>query len=779
MLRPEHLAESFPVLPLIETVTFPGISSLLGVGRRRSINALTSAQNGMLFSVLESKHGDSVDGLSKVGVVGQIFQTVKLKHPADARKVCFDGLYRAKIAKLDTQEEIIKAHVERFEVLPEPTEKIESLFNVFLSLFEEVCRLEKTNSTELLVALRKMGTQEQCIDFAASYISCISLEEKQAILAADKLSSRISIMTAAIKRQLEITQIEKDIHQHIADQVNDQQRRSFLREKLKAVQKALGEQDSEEDTIATLLSRISAAHMPSSVEEVAQKELRKLRYTQPTSPESTVIRNYLDWLLAVPWNHRTKPKHSIVESQHTLDTSHYGLQKAKERILEYIATSRRVDNGQILCLTGPPGTGKTSLVKSMATAMGKTLGRVALGGVKDQAEIRGHRRTYIGAMPGKIVQALCKAKSMNPVIILDEIDKVGGHDFHGDPSAALLEVLDAEQNMHFKDHYMDVEIDISKVIFVATANTRDIPDPLLDRLEIIDVPSYTRQEKLQIALNHLLPSALKLHGSSKEECTVSDCAMLELIDRYTHEAGVRQLNREHNSIVRKVVYQNTLLADQQSQGNTNTTKPECKKVTRDNLHDYVGYPKYFDYDYTPRKPGYINGLGWTKFGGTVLPIQAMLVSRGKNEIIMTGNLGTVLQESIKIGTTLVKDYILREKSQDYNFDKVDLHVHMPEGATSKDGPSAGIGIASAIASLFLDKPSKPGVAMTGELDLHGNVLPVGGVKEKLLAAYKSKMHLALIPYKNRNIVHELPPEVLDGLKIKPVSSIEEVWSAVL
>lgn len=768
-------AECFPVLPLIETVTFPGLSSLLGVGRKRSLNALTEAKDNMLFSVLEDKSSDS---FHQIGVVGRVFQSVKIKRDqsSDARKVCFDGLYRAKIVTLDLGEDVIRAHVERFETIPEPAEKIDSLFNVFLSLFEEVCKIEKTNSTELLVALRKMGTQEQCIDFAASYISCVSLKEKQAILTADRLSSRINIMISIIKRQVEIAQIEQGIHEHITNQVNDQYRRSFLREKLKAVQKALGEHTSEEEITATFSEKIADAKMPADIEEVARNELRKLRYTQPTSPESTVIRNYLDWLLAVPWHNYTKPTHTITKSQEILDANHYGLKKAKDRILEYIAVSKRVDSGQILCLTGPPGVGKTSLVKSMAAAMSKTLARVALGGVKDQAEIRGHRRTYIGAMPGKIIQALCKSKTMNPVIILDEIDKVGLHDFHGDPSAALLEVLDIEQNTHFKDHYMDVGIDISKAIFVATSNTRDIPDPLLDRLEIIDIPSYTRQEKLEIALTHLAPNALKLHGSSLEECKISSCAVSKLIDEYTQEAGVRQLNREHNSIVRKIVYQNTLLADIQDP--ELATTPKCAHITKDNLHDYVGYPKYFEYDYAPRKPGCANGLAWTKTGGTVLPIQATLVSPGKNETIMTGNLGKVMQESIKIGTTLVKNYILQEKSQDFNFDKVDLHIHMPEGAINKDGPSAGTAIASAIASLCLGKITKPNVAMTGELDLHGNVLPVGGVKEKLLAAYKSKMHLALIPHKNRNIIHELPQEVLDVLTIKLISTIDEVWSEV-
>ena len=764
--------ECFPVLPLIETVAFPGISSLLGVGRKRSLNALAKAQDGMLLSVLENK---STNSFYQIGTVGRIFQSVKIarNQSLDVRKVCFDGLYRAKITKLDVGEDIINACIERFETIPEPKDKIDSLFNVFMSLFEELCKLEKNSSTELLLALRKIGTPEQCIDFAASYTSCISLEEKQQILAAEKLSTRINIMTVAIKQQIEVAQIEKDIHENIVNQINEQQRRNILREKLKAVQKALGEYDQDEDIVTTLSEKISKSCMPTEVEEVARNELRKLRYTQPTSPESTVIRNYLDWLIAIPWNTYTKSTHTLLESQKTLDASHYGLQKVKDRILEYIAVSKRINNGQILCLTGPPGVGKTSLVKSMAEAMGKKLARVALGGVKDPSEIRGHLRTYIGAMPGKIIQALRKAKSMNPVILLDEIDKVGSHDFRGDPSAALLEVLDAEQNAHFKDHYMDVGIDISKVVFVATSNTRDIPEPLLDRLEIIEIPSYTHEEKREIALNHLVPNALKLHGSSEEECKISECVVSKLIDQYTNEAGVRQLNRENNSIVRKVVYNNTILADKD-----NTETPRCAHITQDNLHDYVGYPKYFTHDYTPRKSGYINGLAWTKTGGVVLPIQAMLISQGKNEIIMTGNLGRVMQESIKIGTTLVKDHLIQQNSENYNFDKMDLHIHVPEGAISKDGPSAGIAIASAIASLCLNKIAKPGIAMTGELDLHGNVLPVGGVKEKLLAASKSKMHLVLIPEKNHNIIHELPKEVLDQLSIKPVATIEDVWSAV-
>jgi ATP-dependent Lon protease len=761
-------ARSFAVLPLIETVTFPKVSALISIGRQQSLLALEHAlaHDSTMLAVLESQR---TPPFHQVGTVGRITQNTKIKKSSSATacKVRFDGLYRAHINSIESSEGFTQACITPIDTVDIGSNNVESLFGVFLSLFEDIAKVDKQDSTELLVALHKMGSQEQCVDFATSYLGFVELQDRQKILESNKLAERLEILIGSLSNRLEVIRAEKDIHENLASQINKQQRQSFLREKLKAIQKVLGEHD-DIDSVKELADKIEAAKMPRAINKIALSELNKLKHTQPISPEATVIRNYLDWMLAIPWNQHSKSSLGIAESQDILNQHHYGLEKVKRRILEHVAVSSRVSNGQVLCLTGPPGVGKTSLAKSIAKALGRNLARVALGGVRDQSEIRGHRRTYIGAMPGKIIQAICNAKSMDAVILLDEIDKMGSSDFHGDPSAALLEVLDPEQNNAFKDHYMDAEIDISKCIFIATSNTLNIPEPLLDRLELVEMQSYTHQEKLQIALNHIIPASLEYHGSSCAECEFSADAISKLIQERTEEAGVRQLRREIDAIVRNIVYQIA----------TSSSLKLPFKISNENLYNYTEHQKYFENNYTIRTPGCINGLAWTGAGGKVLQIQ-VAKTPGKQKTIMTGNLGKVMQESITIGRTLVRNHATSLGVESAEFKDIDLHLHVPAGATSKDGPSAGIAIATALASLLLDKVPNPNIAMTGEVDLHGNILPVGGIKEKLLAAHRALIPHVLIPEKNRNDTKDIPIEILDQLKITLVSTIQEAWKIAL
>ncbi len=755
---------AYAVLPLRDIVVFPHMIVPLFVGREKSIRALEEVvkndQHIVLATQINATEDDPTgDGIYKTGTVASVLQLLKL--PDGTVKVLVEGAGRARIKNYLRTDEYYEAEV---EILPDTLgDKVEAeaLARSVMAEFENYVKLNKKVSPEITAAVTQLEDPAKLADTVASHLA-IKIAEKQEILEIPTVAERLERVLGLMESEISVLQVEKRIRTRVKRQMEKTQREYYLNEQMKAIQKELGDEDGR-DELGELEDRIEKTKLSKEAREKATAELKKLRQMSPMSAEATVVRNYLDWMLGIPWGKRSKVKKDLNAAQGVLDNDHFGLEKVKERIVEYLAVQQRANKltGPILCLVGPPGVGKTSLGKSIAKATGREFVRMSLGGVRDEAEIRGHRRTYIGSLPGKIIQSMRKAKTINPLILLDEIDKMG-QDFRGDPSAALLEVLDPEQNSTFADHYLEVEYDLSNVMFVTTANTLNIPAPLLDRMETIRIAGYTEDEKQEIARRHLIPQAIKKHGLKSEEWAIDDSGLLLLIRRYTREAGVRNLERELSNLVRKAVKQ--ILTD----------KVEKVVVTETNLSDYLGAPKYrFGEVEAEDMVGVVTGLAWTEVGGELLTIEGVMMP-GKGKMTVTGNLRDVMKESISAAASYVRSRAIDFGIEPPSFDKRDIHVHVPEGATPKDGPSAGIAMATAIVSILTGIAVRRDIAMTGEVTLRGRVLPIGGLKEKLLAALRGGIKKVLIPEENVKDLADVPANIKAGLEIVPVSRMEQV-----
>ncbi|MGI6244348.1 MAG: endopeptidase La [Pseudochelatococcus sp.] len=759
----------YPVLPLRDIVVFPHMVVPLFVGRDKSIRALEevvkSDRHILLATQINASDDDpATDAIYQVGTLANVLQLLKL--PDGTVKVLVEGAARARVRTYTRSDGFYEAEA---EALPESSGgdvEVEALARSVVAEFENYVKLNKKISPEVVSAVTQIDEPSKLADTVASHLA-VKIADKQAILEASSVSERLEKALGLMESEISVLQVEKRIRTRVKRQMEKTQREYYLNEQMKAIQKELGDEDGR-DELTEIEERIEKTRLTKEAREKALGELKKLRQMSPMSAEATVVRNYLDWILGIPWSKRSKIKKDLDLAQKVLDADHYGLDKVKERIVEYLAVQQRANKltGPILCLVGPPGVGKTSLGKSLAKATGREFVRLSLGGVRDEAEIRGHRRTYIGSMPGKIIQSMRKAKTSNPLILLDEIDKMG-MDFRGDPSAALLEVLDPEQNGTFNDHYLEVDYDLSNVMFVTTANTLNIPSPLLDRMEVIRIAGYTEEEKLEISRKHLIPEAVRKHGLKEGEWAIDDAGLLLLIRRYTREAGVRNLEREISNLIRKAVKEIVL------------KKSDSVRVTEENLADYLGAPKYrFGEVETEDQVGAVTGLAWTEVGGELLTIEGITMP-GKGKMTVTGNLKDVMKESISAAASYV-----RSRAPDFGidpafFDAHDIHVHVPEGATPKDGPSAGIGMATAIVSTVTGIPVRRDIAMTGEVTLRGRVLPIGGLKEKLLAALRGGLKKVLIPEENAKDLAELPDSVKNGLEIVPVSRMDQVLQHAL
>ncbi len=761
--------ELFPVLPLRDIVVFPYMIVPLFVGREKSINALEEvmrADKHILLAAQKNAGDDdpSADAIYQTGTLASVLQLLKL--PDGTVKVLVEGTARAKILKYTNNSEYFEAEVERVAETTGSKDEIEALARSAISQFENYVKLNKKISPEVLGTVAQIDDYSKLADTIASHLA-VKIGDKQEVLELTTITQRLERVYTLMESEISVLQVEKKIRSRVKRQMEKTQREYYLNEQMKAIQKELGDTD-ERDDISEFEEKIENTKLSKEAKDKALAELKKLKQMSPMSAEATVVRNYLDWLLSIPWGIKGKVKKDIDEAQVVLDAEHYGLEKVKERILEYLAVQARTNKlkGPILCLVGPPGVGKTSLGKSIANATGREFVRMSLGGVRDEAEIRGHRRTYIGSMPGKVIQSMKKAKRVNPLFLLDEIDKMGS-DFRGDPAAALLEVLDPEQNSTFNDHYLEVDYDLSNVMFVTTANTLNIPPALMDRMEIIRLAGYTEDEKVEIAKRHLMAEQRTAHGLEAHEWEVDDAALLVLIRRYTREAGVRSLEREIAKLARKAVKE--IL----------TSKSTQVKVTEANVEDYLGVPKYrFGEAETEDQVGIVTGLAWTEVGGELLTIEGVLMP-GKGKMTVTGNLRDVMKESIQAANAYV-----RSRSVDFGihpslFEKKDIHVHVPEGATPKDGPSAGVAMATAIISILTGIPVRKDVAMTGEITLRGRVLPIGGLKEKLLAALRGGIKTVMIPEENVKDLADISAEVKKKLEIVPVARIEDVLKTAL
>ena len=760
-----------PVLPLRDVVVYPYMVIPLFVGRERSIKSLEVAtdENKQVLLIAQkdsSEEQPDASNLYDIGTLANILQLLKL--PDGTVKVLVEGISRAKVARFDNEGDYLKA--DAVELITEEPEEREAdvLMRSLMSQFEQYVKLNKKIPPEVISSLSGINEACRMADSVAAHMT-LKLENKQHLLEIDDLNERIEKLMVFLESEIDIQHIEKRIRSRVKKQMEKSQREYYLNEQMKAVQKELGEYDESANEIEELTNRIDKAAMPAEAKTKAESELKKLKMMSAMSAEATVVRNYIEWLTDLPWKKRSRVHQNLDKAEQVLDEDHYGLEKVKERILEYLAVQQRVKKakGPILCLVGPPGVGKTSVAQSIARATNRKYTRMALGGVRDEAEIRGHRRTYIGSMPGKVIQNITKTGVKNPLFLLDEIDKMA-QDFRGDPASALLEVLDPEQNAHFVDHYMEVDYDLSDVMFVCTANSLNIPDALRDRMEIIHLSGYTEDEKFNIAIKYLVPKALKDNGLKAEEVTLEDDALLEVIRRYTREAGVRHLQREISKIFRKVVKE--ILQSK-------TVKTVV--ITKDNLEDYLGVYR-FQYGIAEEtdQVGQVTGLAWTEVGGELLTIETAIMP-GKGKATYTGKLGDVMQESIQAATTVV-----RSRSKDWAIDsdvmqKHDVHFHVPEGATPKDGPSAGIGMCTALVSAVTGIPVKSNVAMTGEITLRGEVLPIGGLKEKLLAALRGGIDTVLIPKDNVKDLKDIPDNIKEGLTIIPVHWISEVLEHAL
>ena len=737
-------ATTLPVLLLRNFVPFPKSNLTI---------ANSKFKGDVIFATLEKSPG----------VPNEIGAVIKR-----TKKNEFVSLHCAKIMSSEIIDDQLYASVAEMRLHPESFEILEPIFHAFILVVNDLVKLSPNivaNVDQLFYKSRKyemiFNTIVTCLDF-------IPNSERQVMLESQYLSERIKLAIHAIESHITVLRAAQALRTSVKDQINSQQTHAFLREQLKATQKALEEYEEGGNQHSALEKKIQQSKMPEAVKAKAQEELSKLQIMSPMSAEAAITRNFIENLAAVPWGEFKREQRSVQEATDIIDREHYGLEEIKQRIKEYIAVLKRTDFGQVLCLVGPPGVGKTSIARSFAKALGRDFTTIQLGGLKDASEIYGHRRTYIGAMPGKIVQTLQKAGSMNCVILLDEVDKMT-NDWRGDPSSALLSVLDSEQNTRFKDHYLEeVEIDLSKVIFIATANTEDIAPPLLDRMEVMHINSYTESEKYQIALNHLMPKALAAHHCKEEEIQFEPEILKTVIGDYAQESGVRKLKQVIEKLVRKAVY------------NTETMRGPTD-IKKETLHTLLGPAKYMDaYDNLRQGSiGTVIGLAWTQYGGTLLPVQSVLVKPGKGEIIMTGNLGKVMQESARAAFSVVKFYAKELNVESTIFDGVDLHFHAPEAAIGKDGPSAGAALATAFASRVSNRPVRSNLAMTGEIDLNGNILAVGGIKEKVIAAHRHSISTVLIPIKNRANLHDVPQEILDTIEIIPVTNIQEVWKIAL
>ncbi|MCR4266014.1 endopeptidase La [Nitratireductor sp. ZSWI3] len=765
----------YPVLPLRDIVVFPHMIVPLFVGRDKSIKALEEvmgAERQILLATQMNAADDDPEpsGIYDVGTLANVLQLLKL--PDGTVKVLVEGTSRARVKSFTEREDFHEAYA---ELLPEPEEdevEIEALARSVVSDFENYVKLNKKISPEVVGTASQIEDYSKLADTVASHLA-IKIPEKQEMLATLSVRERLEKAMGFMEAEISVLQVEKRIRSRVKRQMEKTQREYYLNEQMKAIQKELGEGEDGRNEAAELEERIAKTKLTKEAREKAEAELKKLKTMSPMSAEATVVRNYLDWLLSLPWRRPSKVKQDLAFAEEVLDADHFGLEKVKERIVEYLAVQSRQKKlkGPILCLVGPPGVGKTSLGKSIAKATGREFVRMALGGVRDEAEIRGHRRTYIGSMPGKVIQSMKKAKKSNPLFLLDEIDKMG-MDFRGDPSSALLEVLDPEQNATFMDHYLEVEYDLSSVMFVTTANTLNIPPALMDRMEIIRIAGYTEDEKVEIAKRHLLPKAIREHALEPKEFSVSDGALQEIIRTYTREAGVRNLERELMKLARKAVTE--ILRNAKKDGGKKSVK-----VTEKNLADYLGVPRFrFGQAEGEDQVGVVTGLAWTEVGGELLTIEGVMMP-GKGKMTVTGNLRDVMKESISAAASYVRSRAVDFGIEPPVFDKKDIHVHVPEGATPKDGPSAGVAMATAIVSIMTGIPVRKDIAMTGEITLRGRVLPIGGLKEKLLAALRGGIKKVLIPEENAKDLADIPENVKNGLEIVPVSRVGEVLEHAL
>ncbi len=762
--------ELYPVLPLRDIVVFPHMIVPLFVGREKSIRALEEVMRAdkQILLATQKNAGDddpAPDSIYPIGTLASVLQLLKL--PDGTVKVLVEGIARAEIESYTENEPYYEAYAHPLPDADGDKVEVEAMARSVVSEFENYVKLNKKVSPEVVGAVTQIDDYSKLADTVASHLA-IKIPEKQQILALRTVAERLERVLGLMESEISVLQVEKRIRSRVKRQMEKTQREYYLNEQMKAIQKELGDQEDGKDELAELEERINKTKLSKEAREKAQGELKKLRQMSPMSAEATVVRNYLDWLLGIPWGKRSKVKNDLVYAQEVLDADHYGLEKVKDRIVEYLAVQSRANTlkGPILCLVGPPGVGKTSLARSIAKATGREYVRMSLGGVRDEAEIRGHRRTYIGSMPGKVIQSMKKAKKSNPLFLLDEIDKMG-QDFRGDPSSALLEVLDPEQNASFNDHYLEVDYDLSNVMFVTTANTLNIPGPLMDRMEIIRIAGYTEDEKLEIAHKHLLPKVTKNHGLSASEFEVSDAALRFVIRRYTREAGVRSLEREIATLARKAV--KALLLE----------KKTSVKVDEAVVEAYLGAPRYrYGEAELEDQVGVVTGLAWTEVGGEILTIEGVMMP-GKGRMTVTGNLRDVMKESISAAASYVRSRAVDFGIEPPLFDRRDIHVHVPEGATPKDGPSAGIAMVTAIVSTLTGIPVRKDVAMTGEITLRGRVLPIGGLKEKLLAALRAGIKTVMIPEDNVKDLAEIPDNVKNGLEIIPVSRMDDVLGHAL
>jgi ATP-dependent Lon protease len=762
-------SRAYPVLPLRDIVVFPHMIVPLFVGREKSIKALEEVMRSDTFILLATQKNASdddpaTDSIFTVGTLASVLQLLKL--PDGTVKVLVEGAARARVTKYTDREEYYEA--EAVVLADTAGEKVEAeaLARSVINEFEGYVKLNKKVSPEVVGVVQQIEDYAKLADTVASHLA-VKIPDKQVILETPSVTERLEKVLGLMESEISVLQVEKRIRTRVKRQMEKTQREYYLNEQMKAIQKELGDEDGK-DEVAELEDKIKRTKLSKEAREKAQHEIKKLRQMSPMSAEATVVRNYLDWLLSIPWNKKSKIKKDLILAEQILDGDHFGLEKVKERIVEYLAVQQRANKltGPILCLVGPPGVGKTSLGKSIAKATGREFVRVSLGGVRDEAEIRGHRRTYIGSMPGKVIQSMRKAKTSNPLFLLDEVDKMGA-DFRGDPSSALLEVLDPEQNHAFNDHYLEVDYDLSNVMFITTANTLNIPPPLMDRMEIIRIAGYTEDEKLEIARKHLIPHAVVKHGLEPKEWSIDDEALLTLIRRYTREAGVRNLERELSTLIRKAVKELTI------------SKKESVAVTDKNVPDYLGVPKYrYGEVEDEDQVGVVTGLAWTDVGGELLTIEAAMMP-GKGKMTVTGNLRDVMKESISAAASYVRMRSAAFGIEPPLFDKRDIHVHVPEGATPKDGPSAGVAMVTAIVSVMTGIAVHRDVAMTGEITLRGRVLPIGGLKEKLLAAHRGGIKTVLIPEENAKDLVEINDSIKSGLDIIPVSRMDEVLTRAL
>ena len=760
----------YPVLPLRDIVVFPHMIVPLFVGREKSIRALEEVMRDdrqILLATQENAGDDdpSPDAIYTVGTLASVLQLLKL--PDGTVKVLVEGSDRAEIKGFTGREDYFEAEAVLLHEDEGNEVELQALARSVVAEFENYVKLNKKVSPEVLTAVTQIDEQSKLADTIASHLA-IKIPEKQSILGVVSVSERLEAVLGIMESEISVLQVEKRIRSRVKRQMEKTQREYYLNEQMKAIQKELGDSEDGRDELQELEDRIGKTKLSKEAREKADGELKKLKQMSPMSAEATVVRNYLDWLLSIPWGKKSRVKHDLAYAENVLNIDHYGLEKVKERIIEYLAVQQRTNKlrGPILCLVGPPGVGKTSLGKSIAKATGREFCRMSLGGVRDEAEIRGHRRTYIGSMPGKVIQSMKKAKKANPLFLLDEIDKMG-MDFRGDPSSALLEVLDPEQNGTFMDHYLEVEYDLSNVMFVTTANSMNIPAPLMDRMEVIRIAGYTEDEKVEICQRHLIPEAIKDHGLRDGELSIDEAALRTVIRRYTREAGVRNLKREMATLARKSV--KTLL----------TSKKKSIKVTDKTLEEFLGVPKFrYGEAESENQVGVVTGLAWTEVGGELLTIEGVMMP-GKGKMTVTGNLRDVMKESISAAASYVRSRSVDFGIKPPDFDKKDIHVHVPEGATPKDGPSAGIAMATAIVSIMTGIEIRKDIAMTGEVTLRGRVLPIGGLKEKLLAAHRGGIKTVLIPEDNAKDLADIPENVKSGLDIIPVSRMDEVLREAL